>query len=290
MDRTRQHVKLWDGRQLGFAEFGASRGQPVFYFHGWPSSRLEAEAVERLVMQHGVRVIAIDRPGYGLSDFKPGRTIAEWPTDVCEAADRLGIERFNVLGVSGGGPYAAACAAKIPHRLNRVTMVCSLAPLDGLAGTRGMAAGNRWFLHLARTAPRLAQILGEICLERMRRRAGLIFLPQIEAGLPDCDKHSLAAPSLRDALTKSSAEAFRSGVKGPAWDGCLYGRPWGFRLEDIRIPVRLWHGEEDIIVPAAMGRRCAASIPACEATFCSGEGHFSLPFNRIAEIMATNGS
>jgi pimeloyl-ACP methyl ester carboxylesterase len=124
----------------------------------------------------------------------------------------------------------------------------------------------------------------------MRRRAGLIFLPQIEAGLPDCDKRSLATPSLRDALTKSSAEAFRSGVKGPVWDGCLYGRPWGFRLEDIRIPVRLWHGEQDIIVPAAMGRRCAASIPACEATFCAGEGHFSLPFNRIAEIMATNGS
>lgn len=288
-DRTRQHLKLRDGRQLGFAEYGEARGEPVFYFHGWPSSRLEAEAVETKVRQQGARVIAIDRPGYGLSDFQPGRRLTDWPADVKQVADHLGIGRFRVLGVSGGGPYASACAALIPERLTRVTLVCSLAPLNGLASSRGMSMGNRFFLHTARQAPGLARRLGEFFLEKMRRRAGLIFLPQIESELPECDREALATEALKGALTRSSVEAFCQGVKGPAWDGCLYALPWGFRLEDIKIPVRVWHGDADIIVPPEMGRCHARALPSCKATFCPGEGHFSLPFNRIEEIMGEAG-
>jgi pimeloyl-ACP methyl ester carboxylesterase len=108
---------------------------------------------------------------------------------------------------------------------------------------------------------------------------------QIEKRLPPADKETLASKALRDSLIASSLEAFRHGARGPAADGLLYGRPWGFQLQDIRLPVHLWHGEADIVVPVNMGRYLARTIPACRAKFYPQDGHFSLPFTRMREIL-----
>src|SRR5215475_3198278 len=113
-------LRLADGRALGYAEFGDSGGEPFFYFHGHPGSRLEARFAESAATAAGVRIIALDRPGYGLSDWQPGRAILDWPADVTEAADLLGIGGFSVVGGSGGGPYALACAYRLPDRVRRV--------------------------------------------------------------------------------------------------------------------------------------------------------------------------
>src|SRR5688572_28104051 len=119
-------LTLSDGRKVGIAEFGAPAGRPVVYCHGFPASRLEARLAHEAAKEVGARLIALDRPGYGLSDFQPGRRIGDWPRDVVEAADALGVQRFAMLGVSGGAPYALACAALLPERITALGVVCGL--------------------------------------------------------------------------------------------------------------------------------------------------------------------
>jgi len=276
---------LRDGRRLGFAEFGRPQGVPMFYFHGWPSSRLEACALGDAVEELGLHMIAADRPGYGLSDLKKNRAIADWAEDVSELADHVGWGRFAILGISGGGPYAAACAAHLPERLSKVLMVCSLGPTDTPEATKGMVPLNRWLLAFARTAPWLAQRLGSVCLRALWGIGDQVIPQQIEARLPVRDRQTLADPQLRKLLTDSSREGLRRGVEGAAWEGLLYSRPWGFRLDRIQVPLHLWHGEQDNVVPASMGHYLADHIPNCQATFCPEDGHFSLAFNRIREVL-----
>ena len=280
-----REITLRDGRRLGFAQLGSSTGAPLLYFHGWPSSRLEACAMGKAIDEFGLQVIAPDRPGYGLSDFKKERSIADWTSDVSELADHLGWGRFAILGISGGGPYAVACAAKLPERLSQVLLVCSMGPTDSPEATKGMVAVNRWLLSFARTAPWLAQRMASVCLRALWGNGDQVLPEQIEACLPERDQQTLSDRQLRKVLTDSSREGLRNGVEGAAWEGFLYSRPWGFQLEKIRVPVRLWHGEQDNIVPASMGHYLAERIPGCQAAFSPEDGHFSLAFNRIREIL-----
>ena len=115
----RQTLTLRDGRALGYAEYGDPGGIPGFYFHGHPGSRLEAQLADQAAVETGIRIIALDRPGYGRSDFQPGRRILDWPSDAAEVADQLGIGAVPVLGASGGGPYALACGYVLPERFRR---------------------------------------------------------------------------------------------------------------------------------------------------------------------------
>jgi pimeloyl-ACP methyl ester carboxylesterase len=287
MDRLNQQFRLRDGRRLGFAEYGLREGRPVIYFHGWPSSRLEPRSMEPVCLEMGVRLLAPDRPGFGLSDFQPGRTFLDFTEDAGQLADHAGLNQFAVLGVSGGGPYAAACAARIPGRLSAALLVCSVAPADAPNATKGMVAVNRWLLAMARRTPRLAQCVAGVCLWALWRKGQQVIPKQIEARLPVADQKALSSAELRNTLIASSVEALRGGVRAAAADGLLYGRPWGFALEAIRAPVYLWHGEMDVVVPASMGHYLAESIPNCRARFYPEDGHFSLPFTRLREILST---
>ncbi len=286
MDRLNQEIRLADGRRLGWAEYGAAEGRPVLYFHGWPASRLEPRLLDAGCSGMGIRLIAPDRPGMGLSDFKRGRRIADWPGDALELTQRLGLEKFAVLGVSGGGPYAVACAASMAERLTATLLVCGMGPMEGGTAVLGMAGPSRRLLHLARAAPWAARLLAPLCLRAIWGKGGRVMPPALEARLSRADQLVLERGELRESLIASSREAFRSGARGPAWDGYLYSQPWGFRLEEIRGPVLLWHGEADVVVPVALGRELAGRIAGCRATFHPEDGHFSLPFNRLREILA----
>ncbi len=149
-DRT---LRLRDGRFLGYAEVGDPDGRPVLYFHGFPGSRLEARLTHAAAAGGGVRVIALDRPGMGLSTHKPGRGFLDWPDDVAEAADLLGIERFAVAGLSGGGPYTAVCALKLSQRLTGAAIISGVGPFDAPEATVGMSRQNRLIFALGRRAP-----------------------------------------------------------------------------------------------------------------------------------------
>jgi len=234
----------------------------------------------------GLRIIAPDRPGYGLSDFKPARAMVDWADDVLALVDHLDLAKFAVLGVSGGGPYAAACGAKLPQRLRSVLLVCSMGPTDSPEATKGMVPLNRWLLAFARNAPWLVQRAAGFCLRTLWGTGDQVIPEQIEACLPPRDQQTLSDPELRRLLTESSREGLRPGVDGAAWDGFLFSRPWGFDLQPIRTPVYLWHGEKDVVVPASMGHFLATHIPGCIAEFDPEDGHFSLPFSRIREILS----
>ncbi len=276
-------ITLCDGRRLSFAEFGDLQGRPVFYFHGFPGSRLEAKLAEKISLDTHVRFIGIDRPGYGLSSVKPARTFIDWPDDVAELADALGVDRFSILGVSGGGPYAAACACKIPDRLDAVGIICGMGPADVPGMLRNMPWMYRQGLRLAGRFAGITTALypfSSLFFRNYPERM-LSFLSGKVAGP---DKIALRNNELIKVLSASFREAFRNSLRWPATDVVLYSLPWEFSLSDIRIKVHLWHGEMDKIVPPAMGHYLANTIPDCQATFYPDEGHFSIILNRLYEM------
>jgi pimeloyl-ACP methyl ester carboxylesterase len=283
MPETPSHIILTDGRRLSFVEFGDRQGKPLFYFHGFPGSRLEAKLAEKISLSTHVRFIGIDRPGYGSSSFKPRRTIIDWADDVARLADALGIDHFSILGVSGGGPYAAACACKIPDRLDAVGIICGMGPVDIIGLTRNMPWRYRQGLRLADRFPPIAAVIFPFPAFFFR------YFPErmlsiLSGKVAGPDKIALKNNELINVLSASFREAFRSSLRWPARDAVLYSRPWGFRLQDIRIRIHLWHGEKDRIVPPEMARYMARMIPDCRATYYADEGHFSIILNRIEEI------
>ena len=272
-----------DGRALASAEYGDPRGAPILYFHGFPGSRLEVRVGHEGAARLGIRLIAPDRPGFGQSDFAPHRTLLDWPGDVSDLADALGLDRFAVLGVSGGGPYAAACAARIPERLSAVGIVSGLSPLTpGLM--RLMSPLNRAGLALAGHTPRLLRAAEPVIRGVTSGYAeGLVRrLARITA---EVDRVILTESAVGTVLAASFREAVRRGAQGMVREAELYATPWSDWLREIPIEVRLWHGGVDRIVPEAMGRALEQAIPKCRAEYHSDEGHFSLIVRQGGRIM-----
>jgi pimeloyl-ACP methyl ester carboxylesterase len=282
MSELERHVVLPDGRRLGYARFGHPGGPPVLYFHGFPASRLEAGILEGAAARLGVSLTAPDRPGFGLSDFQPGRAILDWPRDVLHLADALGLDRFAVVGGSGGCPFAAACAHRIPHRLVRVATVAGLAPTSEAALSRPMGRAARLGFFLARRTPSLFNLVYGALGHMVARWPGVVF--HLHPVTPP-DREVLARADVRAILTNSVQEAFRQGPAGALHELGLLARPWGFRLEDIPTAVDLWHGRQDATVPPAMGEFLAARVPNARLRLLAGEGHISLAVRHGTEIM-----
>jgi pimeloyl-ACP methyl ester carboxylesterase len=276
-------LRLPDGRLLAAAEFGDPSGRPLFYFHGYPGSRLEAALGHAAASRRGVRLIALDRPGFGRSDSSPGRRLSDWPGDVEAAADELGLDRFAVAGVSGGGPFAAACAARLGERLTAAGVICGLGPPRSRHRGDGMMWHNRLGLDLAARVPWLARpVLGAVgpLLPRLCNLA----IANLKRHVAACDRETLADPVVLSTVSTAFREGLSRGGAGMAEDGRIFGKDWDFDPAAIRVPVLLWHGEQDRVVPASMGRWVAAAIPETRATYYPEEGHFSIVVRRIEEI------
>jgi pimeloyl-ACP methyl ester carboxylesterase len=285
--KTDNQIKLKDGRALGYAEYGDPQGQPVIHFHGTPSCRLEVSRPlwDEIAKRLGVRLIVPDRPGIGLSDFKPRQTFLDWPDDVNELADALNLDRFAVRGLSAGGPYVAACAYKIPQRLTAAGIVSGIGPLDAPGAFDGMGKSDRQAYDLARKAPWLMRPLFWYMGCEVRGDTDK-FLAQLLAELPEPDRAALSQEGMRELGPKMVRGAFQQGGRAIAREYILFTRPWGFRLEDIHMPVHLWHGEVDNMCPVSMGRYMAKTIPDCRARFIPDEGHLSLVTNHFEETLS----
>jgi pimeloyl-ACP methyl ester carboxylesterase len=279
-------VELKDGRVLTYAEYGDATGTPVVFFHGSPGSRIAGALLESQAHVSGLRVIAPDRPGMGGSDFQRDRVLLDWPSDVVELADCLGVERFGVLGVSGGGPYVLACAHSIPDRLTAAVVVAGPAPMSSPEATSGMSAQSRRMFWIARRTPWLARTIFGLTALAVRRFPNRVF-GRVSAATPPCDTAVLARPDVKQVIVRSFREALRNGGHGVAYEMTLFTRPWGFQLRDIRRPVHLWQGTEDVNVPASMTQDLADQLPDCDTHVLQGEGHFSLLSNHQQEILAT---
>lgn len=275
------------GRRLAFAELGDPAGLPLIYCHGFPSSRREALLLHPAAAALGLRILAPDRPGYGASDHQPGRTIADWPADVAALADHLDIERFLLIGVSGGGPYALACAWRIPERIAACALVCPLGPLYEPPLLGAMAWPSRLSLNLARRVPALAQLAyGGLTAAALARWPQSVDRLRAFAA-PATDRTELARPEIRAILNATIQDAMHRSARGARRDLILYTHVWGIPWERIRIPIDLWHGEADGTVPVAHARWYAHRLPDCRAHLLPREGHYSLPLRHADAILAT---
>lgn len=285
---------LPDGRKLGYAEYGALTGQPIFYLHGFPGSRLEATALDHVASRVGARIIAIDRPGFGWSSPHKNRTLLSHAQDVEALANHLKLQQYGVLGISGGGPYALACARSLPaDKLRTVSIVCGLGSPDmGYSGMNwfswvGWTFGARMFPGICRwwfsREPGARLDLSDE--ERMRRlRKGF------EKDKPKMNPKDVAVFGDMDFMwmhLRSSREAFEQGMDGFSDDFRLLNADFGFRIEDVRkdLPVQLWHGRLDTYVPLQHGEKVAARLGHNAHLRVSDDTHASIWADRKEEYL-----
>lgn len=266
-------LRLKDGRTLGWREFGAADGRPVLAFHGAPASRLMFEPAARSAEVHGLRLIAPDRPGYGLSSPHPERTLATFADDVAAVLDLLSIETAPILAISGGCPYAVAAAVALGPRISALALVSPLGEIASPAANAILSWPQRAFFRRLPSRPALLRRLAETA------RAGFRLSPEasyavFRAWLSPPDRAVLATAEARAVVVAMTAEALRSGVDGAVSDLALYARPWPLAPEAVACPAALWQGTSDVIVPAALAFDLAARIPGCRTHELQGHGHF----------------
>jgi len=290
-DLLNQTITLKDGRKLGYAEFGKSNGKPLFYFHGHGSSRLEPKMYNLDNLKEKVHLIAIDRPGFGLSDFRKDHSLLSWPYDVVALGDALNISKFSILGGSGGAPFTLACAYKIPDEVNSCGIVSGLGPIK--FGIEDMAKNNRIELNLASKHPKLLTRMFKIQVNYLNRlknknieKKKKKFLKRGK-DLPAPDKKFFEDTEKLSLYLELMSEPFRQGIMGPYHEAILFARPWGFDLEEISSNMRVfsWHGELDTSVPLRMARAVCKAIPNCEIKILNNEAHLSSAVNHIEEII-----
>jgi len=282
---TMRDITTPDGRTLRLHEAGASEGPVVLVQQGTPMSGLLFEPHVRDAENRGIRLVAYDRPGYGNSTPAPGRSIADAAEDVRLIADALRVERLAVWGVSGGGPHALACGALLPDRVAAVASLASVAPVDaaGLDWLAGMGPLNLDEFAATRQGPdALEDYLRDQARTTVSAEGVVQALRQL---LTDVDLAVLTG-DLGEYFAETMREAVRPGIAGWRDDDLAFDRPWGFAVEEVRVPVLLWHGEQDLFVPFAHGQWLAARIPNVEAHLTAEDGHLTLLQRRIPEVHA----
>jgi pimeloyl-ACP methyl ester carboxylesterase len=268
-------IRLADGTEVGYAEAGDPGGRPVLHLHGTPGSRLEVglPAARRAAEDLGVRLIAPDRPGVGLSPFRRF-SIGGYPQLVRGFAAALGLERFAVAGVSSGGKYACACAWALPDLVTRAVLASSTCSFD-LPGARATWGTDDLLVYtLARWAPWLLRLMYAKLSHDVRRDPAAIFALMKDLG--PADQEILAREDFRQAFGLNVAEGFRQGSRGPAHDYTLEARPWGVPLGQVRVPIDIWHGEDDRLVSPQQSRILAAALPGATTHVVPGQGHLLL--------------
>ena len=251
-------LELQDGAVLAFDEYGDPTGAPVMFCHGWPSSCTMAQLADEPARGLGVRIISPDRPGISGSTMQRDRKLSDWPGFLQELVNHLEISEFRMLAISGGAPYAYAAAVAMPDRVRAIAIVGGVIPFAELKDFRGLLPLYRWMLTFYRTRPQL---------------------------LRTCDAASLRDNAAFEAIFESQRRAWRGSAEGVMDDARIYAHPWGFAVEDVRVPVRLWHGKQDRAFAVCLAEEIANRLPNCKARFIENEGHYSLPIRHIREIL-----
>jgi pimeloyl-ACP methyl ester carboxylesterase len=256
-------LRLGTGRKLAYEQSGDPRGTVVIGFHSTPGSRLERFPDDETLTRLGVRLITFDRPGYGMSDPVDGRTLLDCADDVVALADHLGIGEFGVHGMAGGGPFALATAWAQPERVVAAAISCGLGPLDRPGAMDGLSPGVLAQFHLSQHHPdRLGAAL-----------AGGMLAPVV----PEHEMATLAAiPGLTEMVIESLSALSQSGWDGVVADDLAVVGSWGFPLEEITVPVSLWHGDSDTMIPFGHSEYVANRIPGAELHPCPEQGHYAM--------------
>ena len=279
-------IQFENGRQIAFEEYGDPTGTPVVFCHGWPSSRTMAQLTDDAARDLSIRIISPDRPGISGSSFQPNRKLLEWPPVVERVVNHLGIGEFRLLAISGGAPYAYVTAKAMPERVRAIAVVSGVPPIADLADHSGLLRLYRWMLKFRRRSPELLRTLFHVARPFAVRRIPIRLRPLILKFLHPYDAAVLRDSAAFEACFESARRAWRGSVEGVMIDAQVYAEPWGFRLEDVEIPVRLWHGEQDRAFSVRLAEEIAKRLPNCEARYINGTGHYSLPIRYMREILA----
>lgn len=274
MNMTGDHltVTLADGRALAYFDVGDPAGRPVLNCHGGLSSRLDVLPAWPVAEAMGVRLISPDRPGVGGSEFQPGRSVLDWPEDVEQLADQLGLEQFAVLGWSAGGSYAQACAYALPSRVSHLGLVASVIPPDWPGMMAEINRMDRSFIRLSTTGAQVEKSIFKLMRTVARHTPEALT------------KRSRLPEAVTSGMRASVAEAL-SDPRGAVEDYRLLGQSWGFDPASIEVPTDIWQGTDDHMVPADWGRRLAAAIPGSRLTIVEGGTHF-LMYEAWDEILS----
>ena len=237
---------LADWRQMSYVECGASAGVPLFFFHDAPGSRMQRHPDRSIAQRLGMRVIHLERPGYGMTSAKSKNSLRDWVADVADFADHAEIENFSIAATGAGAPYALACAALLPQRVRRVALAASY--VEAALLEQHTERRLRIKLWLARQAPNLLRI----ALQKSARRAAREpdrYVDRLLRRLPAFDAEVLRESAVRARIMRDLPEAYRQRTKGLRLDLDVLARPWNLPLDKIACPVALWHGSTDPIVP-----------------------------------------
>lgn len=268
-------VPLDQRRVLGFAEFGDPDGRLVLWHHGTPGARRQVPLAGRRAAERlGLRLVCVERPGVGDSTDHWYHSIREWARDAATVADHLGHDRFAVVGMSGGGPYALACAHELSGRVTAVGLLGSICPVVGSDAPPGssvvsLAATFRQLLDPLRTPLGIALWLALQPLTPLAHVAYTLFASR----MPDGDRAVFADPDIEAMFVDDLVHASRRRFGAFAHDVVLFGRPWGFELGDIETPVFWWHGDADSLVPLAHVEHAVGLLERCQLTLRHGESH-----------------
>jgi pimeloyl-ACP methyl ester carboxylesterase len=287
-EETPEFIQTSDDRPLAYAEIGDPDGTPVFVLHGTPGSRLSGRHPNPMrVADAGLRVITYDRPGYGRSSRHAGRAVVDCVADIAELADALGIERFVVTGGSGGGPHALAVAARLPERVIRAECNVGAAPCDApdLDWFEGMDAENvkefGWAREGEEALVRELERVADEWLSRLDEDTGTL-LGEFE--LSEADRTVLRDQIVRERMRTSFREAVALGVWGWVDDDLVFVKPWGFEVEEIRVPVQVRYGAGDVLVPAGHGEWLARHVPNANVIVDHEAGHLSTPDEHLERL------
>ncbi len=284
--KTDNKLILKDGRTLGYAEYGDLIGFPIFYFHGGQESRLSSAFMDSTAQIMGIRIIAPDRSGIGLSSFKKNRTFLGWPKDMAELADHLQLEKFSVFGLSGGSPHVLACAHEISNRVYKSAIVCGAAPYDYKGSLKDMWPPVKFIHWLAsrKNDNGLRKVIRndfKTLLEKPGSR-----LKQFQNYLPVPDRAIMTQrPQYGWEFIDGSVEAYKNGIDGVVQEWKLYVNDWGFRIKDIDAPIHLWYGTEDKMSPYHRGIYLDSELMNSKLHVLENEGHFSLIRNHLEKIL-----
>jgi pimeloyl-ACP methyl ester carboxylesterase len=266
-------VALPDGRMMGYAEYGDPGGLPVFGLHGTPGSRLMFRIADDAARQSGIRLIAPDRPGFGISSYHRGRSFASHARDIAALADSLGIERFAVAGISGGGPYAAACAALFPDRVTALALASPMGPVAPGEGAEKIGPGHHVVFRLSpRVPPLLRPLFSVVRFAILHAPFPVYAFLMRRAGRSD--RSILCRGDVRRNLLAGVAEGVRPGVKAALQELRLFSRPWDIPFAAIRAPSILWQGTADRNVPPSAAFKLGELIPDCDIHAVPGAGHY----------------
>lgn len=284
---TENLIQLPDGAVVAYEEYGDPNGVPVIFCHGWPSSRSMARLTDEPARELGIRIVSLDRPGICGSSFQPNRKLSDWPRLLEQVVEHLDLREFRVLAISGGAPYAYATAVAMPERVRAIAIACGAPPIAEITDGEGLLPLYCWMLALYRNRPGLLRRCFHLVQPFLSVRPPVRFRPLLLKMLllRPCDAESLRDAAAFEAIFESQRLAWRASAEGVMADAEIHARPWGFAIEDVRVPVRLWHGKQDRAFSVQLAEQIANRLPNCKSRFVNDAGHYSLPIRHMREIL-----